>query len=152
MSSVTHRGPQLILKSMAASGTTKGDQQLVKDPEFTCFLPPLPDSFLASLAFLLTSHCTLTGWSPKSGPDLQPYPPITDSGHGQASLLLKELDLNSYFHSISSDTSPNPNQATKRCALSARLLTLLPSVPRSPQPGMPSPTPLTCEEFPLQSI
>lgn len=66
MSSVTRPGPQRILKSMAASGTTKGDQQLVLPSKALSSLAPspcCPVSFLAFLSYLLISCCALTGWT-----------------------------------------------------------------------------------------
>lgn len=61
---------------MAASGATKQDQQLVLAPcsSVSPLLTsiPLPRFFLGPSLLPPSLPCTLTGWSPKPSPDLQP--------------------------------------------------------------------------------
>lgn len=151
MSSVTRPGLQRILKSMAASGTTKGDQQLVLPSKALSSLAPspcCPVSFLAFLSYLLISCCALTGWT-----QLRP---------SALTLLLltgvmakppsgsKSLTSTLAFIPASLDTSPDSKQATKHCTLSMRLLNLTLFVSWRTQPWNARPHPTDLLTSPLQ--
>lgn len=125
MSSVTHPGPQLIL-GMAASGVTKQDQQLVLPSKALSLCSPVPS--LAFLPSLLTSHCTLTGWSPKLGPGLQPFSLLQTGVLARPPFCSKSFTLTLVSTLTSSYTSPDPNQANEHCSVRTGLPTPLPSM------------------------